>query len=178
MQKATIGNKNQTIIETDRLILREFQLEDAQNFFELNNDKLVMKYTGDKPFNSVNESRQLIENYDAYPQTGMGRWTVVEKSSGLILGWCGLKKHADGMIDLGYRFHQKYWNQGFATEASAACLEYGHHQLGIKRIIGRTAQENKASIRVLEKIGMVYWKKAPCEGIENSVFYVSEIQEY
>jgi RimJ/RimL family protein N-acetyltransferase len=159
------------IINTPRLILREFDVSDAHSFYELNSDSLVMKYTGDLEFKSVDESRALIENYSAYRDSGYGRWTVIQKETGECLGWCGLKKHPDGMVDLGYRFHQRYWGNGYATEAAEACLAYGFKELGIEEVIGRTARENLASVRVLEKIGMEYWKDAPCEGIIDSVFY-------
>jgi len=168
--KAT-GRNNRIVLETERLLLREFLPLDADSFYFLNKDKDVMQYTGDRAFETIQESRVFIENYDAYQKTGMGRWTVVEKATGEIIGWCGLKKHSNEMIDLGYRFHKLYWNQGYATEASRACLDYGWNSLKLHCIIGRTAADNLASIRVLEKIGMTFWKKAPCEGIENSVYY-------
>lgn len=95
------------IIETNRLLLREFDPVDASSFYELNKDKLVMLYTGDLPFKSIEESRLLIKNYDAYNVSGYGRWTVIIKETGECLGWCGLKKYPDGMVDLGYRFHQR-----------------------------------------------------------------------
>lgn len=159
------------LFTSKRLILREFHSEDASSFYDLNNDKVIMQYTGDLPFKSIEESQSFIESYSSYQDSGFGRWTVLLKESGECLGWCGLKKHQDGMVDLGYRLHQKYWGNGYATEAAEASLVYGFKELGIEEIIGRTAQANHASIRVLEKIGMKYWKNAPCEGINDSVFY-------
>ena len=169
-QKAT-GKKSPYLIITPRLLLREFVSSDALSFYKLNKDKAVMRYTGDKPFKSVEESKKFILNYDAYVKTGMGRWTVILASEKSIIGWCGLKEHPEGFIDLGYRFHKKYWNKGYASEAAQACLDYGFQELSLSEIIGRTAIENKASIKVLEKIGMTFWKKEPCEGIANSVIY-------
>lgn len=148
-----------TIAETGRLILREFSLEDAQDFYELNLDKEVMKYTADKAFSSVEESADLIRNYKQYELNGYGRWTVVLKETNEVLGWCGLK-YIDSVqeVDLGYRLHKRYWNKGYATEASMACLEVGFEQYNLDLIVGRTMKDNLASIRVLEKIGMTYWK--------------------
>ncbi len=163
--------QKKTIITTNRLILREFDNSDAASFYELNNNVDVMRYTGDIAFESVEASRKFIETYDAYTNSGFGRWTVVLKETNQCLGWCGLKKHPDGMIDLGYRIHQDFWGMGYATEAAQACIVFGFKELGITEIVGRTARANTASIRVLEKIGMKYWKDAPCEGIIDSVFY-------
>lgn len=105
------------VAETDRLILREFSLEDAQSFYELNLDKEVMKYTADHVFKTVEESADLIRNYKEYENNGFGRWTVVLKQTHEILGWCGLK-YIDSVqeVDLGYRLHRKYWNKGYMLQ--------------------------------------------------------------
>lgn len=160
------------VLKTPRLDLRRFETDDAPFFYKMNNDADVLKYTGDEPFQSVEAARQFIVDYDHYTQHGYGRWTVVLRKTGEPLGFCGLKYHADGdYVDLGYRLIKEYWGQGFATEAAQACVVYGFHHLDLKEIVGRTAQDNIASIKVLEKIGMKFWKHAPCEGIENSVYY-------
>ena len=101
----------------------------------------------------------------------MGRWAVIRKKDDAFLGWCGLKKHEDGMVDLGFRLMKKYWNKGYATEAAKACVDHGFNTLGLKEIIGRAAQENMASINVLEKCGMDFWKEDECKGIDDSVYY-------
>lgn len=160
-----------TIAETKRLFIREFSLGDAKCFYDLNNDPEVMRYTGDKPFRSIEESQLLINNYDAYKKNGFGRNTLILKESNEIIGWCGLKRHEEGMVDLGFRLFQKYWNKGYATEASLKHLELGFNTYQIEEIIGRASHDNLASIAVLKKCGMKFWKNAPCEGIENSVYY-------
>ena len=160
------------ILETDRLLLRTFLIEDAPLFYDLNADPEVVKYTGDGAFKSLEEAQQLIVNYTDYATNGFGRNTVVLKATQEVIGWCGLKKQADGMVDLGYRFFRKHWNRGYATEASRAMINYGFRYYGIEEIVGRAAQANKASVRVLEKIGMHFWKKEPSEGIEDTVWYV------
>lgn len=164
------------IIQTNRLFLREFSPEiDTEPFYNLNSDWEVMKYTGDVAFNSQEEAKTFLENYSDYDRNGYGRWTVCLKENNEVVGWCGLKKHDNGMVDLGYRFFKKNWGKGYATEASKACLEYGFNELQIEEIVGRTARENKGSIRVLEKVGMTFWKEDTCEGIEDSIYYRIEI---
>jgi len=159
------------ILKTKRLKLREFDISDAPAFFELNLDPEVMRYTGDLAFNSVEASAELIQNYDHYVKHGFGRWTVVTQKQERVIGWCGLKQHDEGFVDIGFRLFRNEWGKGYATEAAKACLEYGLMQLSITNIIGRASLENTASLHVLEKIGMKFWKHAPCEGIENSVYY-------
>lgn len=159
------------ILTTDRLILREFEISDAQVMFELNSDEEVMKYTGDVRFNSVEESRKLIKDYPDYEKNGFGRWAVISKKDKEFLGWCGLKKHPDNTVDIGYRFFQKYWNQGFASESAKACLEYGFAVLELEEIVANADCDNVASIRVMEKIGMEFQHKQAYDGIENAVRY-------
>lgn len=161
-----------TIIETERLFLSNFHAEDAEAFYRLNLDEDVMRYTGDRPFASIAESRSFIKNYNHYARYGYGRWTVILKSNNMTVGWCGLKNHPEeGYVDLGYRLLKSHWGKGIATEAAMACVDYGFGVIDLKSLVGRTAEENLGSIRVLEKIGMQFWKNAPCEGIEHSVYY-------
>ncbi len=148
------------VATTERLVLREFSLEDAPDFYELNLDKEVMKYTADRVFQSIKESADLIHSYKEYEKTGFGRWTVVLKETDEVLGWCGLKYITSvDEVDLGYRLKRKYWNKGYATEACNASLDIGFNQYGVGLIVGRTMTDNAASRRVLEKIGMTYWKE-------------------
>lgn len=88
---------------------------------------------------------------------GFGRWAVVHRID-VWLGWCGSKRLPNGDVDLGYRLLREHWGQGYATEAGGACLELGFGHFGLDTIVGRVAQENLASVRVLEKLGMHYWK--------------------
>ena len=159
------------LFASKRLEFRKFDVSDATAFYDLNRDEEVMKHTGDLPFESIEASREFLKNYDPYSKTEFGRWTVLLKESQEVIGWCGLKRLEDDSVDLGYRFFKKHWNKGYATEAAQVCLKEGFSTYGLIEIIGRTAKDNKASVRVLEKIGMSYWKDAPCEGIQNSVFY-------
>lgn len=159
------------IAETNRLILREFEAKDASVLLELNADSKVMLYTGDQPFSSKEDALDFIENYRSYADQGYGRWAVVEKETGDMVGWCGLKLNEENFVDLGYRFLRRHWGKGYATEAAKVCLAVGFVRFRVPEIIGRTAIENAASGRVLEKIGMDFWKHDSCKGIENSVYY-------
>lgn len=142
------------ILETERLKLRKLTIDDAQNFFALNENPKVIEHTGDKAFRSMEEAQDLIQNYDQYAYR-LGRWAVELKSTGEFIGWCGLKFNLGcGDVDLGFRLFEKFWNCGYATEAGYASLYYGFDQLSLYEIIGRANILNKASINVLRKIGM------------------------
>lgn len=166
------------IIQTIRFNLREKLHIDAKDMYLLNADPEVIKYTGDPPFKDEAEALAFIKSYDHFDKNGFGRWVIVDKKTNEYYGWCGLKKHEDGMIDLGYRIKKEHWGKGIASETAAACLEYGFKVLDIKEIVGRSDSANAASIRILEKIGMTFWKKDTCEGIENSVWYKIDKASY
>jgi len=145
------------IIQTNRLYLRELTVTDAENFYLLNLDEEVIKYTGDKAFESIDKAKEFLENYNPYKKYGYGRWAVIDKSNEEFLGWCGLKYSEELQeVDLGFRFFKKYWNKGFASEAALACINHGFKELNLQKIVGRAMELNSASIRVLEKVGMKY----------------------
>ncbi|MGL2966753.1 GNAT family N-acetyltransferase [Flavobacterium sp. XGLA_31] len=148
------------ILETERLILRELNMQDSKSFYELNLNPNVIKFTGDKAFKNLMEAENFLRNYKEYEKNGYGRWAVIDKSSGKFVGWCGLKYNTEiDETDIGFRFFEEYWNQGFATESAKACLHYGFEKLNLKTIVGRAMAENSASIKVLEKLGMKYEKE-------------------
>lgn len=159
------------IIQTTRFYLREKLLSDAKDMYLLNAEPEVLKYTGDLPFKDETEALDFIKGYDHFEKNGFGRWVIVDRKTNEYLGWCGLKKHSDGMIDLGYRIKKAYWGRGIASEAAAACLDYGFNVLNMSEIVGRSAKANLASIRILEKIGMQFWKNDTCDGIADAVWY-------
>ena len=145
------------IFETQRLFLREFTIDDAENAYLLNLDEEVIKYTGDQSFISIEEAKKFLANYNDYKKNGFGRWAVINKTDNDFLGWCGLKYSTDvDEVDIGFRLFKKHWNKGYATESANACIEMGFNKFGITSIVGRARKENSASIRVLEKIGLQF----------------------
>jgi RimJ/RimL family protein N-acetyltransferase len=166
------------IAETSRLILREFTPDDAYSIWELNSDPEVLKYTGDPPFETVEKAREFLMDYREYKKHGFGRWAVINKASSSFIGWSGLKYNEQNLVDLGFRFYKNEWNKGYATEAAGACLKYGFMNLNLNAIIGRVARQNKASIKVLEKLSMEYWKIDSCKGIEDSLYYSITKEQY
>ncbi len=159
---------------SERLLFCEMSPSDAEHFYLLNADPEVVRYTGDPPFRDVDHARSFLEQYNEYNNSGFGRWVLKTIHEGQFIGWCGLKRHASGEVDLGFRLLQKEWNKGYATEASQACLELAFNIHRLPYVIGRAMSENKASLRVLEKIGMHFWKEtdedlhcAVCYRIDN-----------
>ena len=162
------------ILETERLFLREWTINDAESMYLLNLDLDVLKYTGDIPFESIEHAKLFLKNYDHYKKYNLGRWAVIEKTTNEFLGWCGLKYTAElDEHDIGFRFFKKYWNKGYATESARACLDLGFDKYSLTEIVGRAMTENIGSIKVLEKIGMSYFKEFNFDG-EKGVLYIIE----
>lgn len=166
------------ILETERCRLREMREEDGPILYRLNSDPEVIRYTGDPPFESEAAAMEFIRNYDAYKKYGMGRWLAERKEDGEMLGWCGLKYlPGENQVDLGYRFFRKYWGMGYATETAKKCVTYGFEQLHLKRIIGRSAIANTASVHVLEKCGLKF-ESFNHHFSEESVQFAMSLEDY
>ncbi|MDQ3141596.1 MAG: GNAT family N-acetyltransferase [Bacteroidota bacterium] len=165
------------ILETERLILREMENLDEEGMFELDSNPKVHKYLGKQPVTSVDQIRAVIQMIQKQYQTnGVARWAVIKKDSQTFIGWCGLKLVTEEInnfinyYDLGYRFIEKYWGQGFATESSNAVLNYGFNHLHIKTIYAMADLKNTASIGVLEKLGFKSIHEVIFEG-ENCLWF-------
>ena len=147
------------ILETDRLLLREFVEDDAESFFKLNTDPEVMRFVPDKPLLNVEQARQTLIDHPIadYRRYGFGRGACILKSTGEQIGFAGLKYLDElGEVDVAYRLLPAHWGQGLATEVALASVRYGFAALGLKRITGLVMPKNIASVRVLEKTGLRY----------------------
>lgn len=151
---------SKVITETDRLIIREFNLDDASAVYHFNAPKEVNRFTGDAGIcESIKDAEQIIRNIwlVEYQKFGFGRWAVVLKESDAIIGFCGFKNETRiNAVDIGYRFHPDYWGKGFATESNLACIDYAKKHMKLDRVLGDVVVENLDSIKVLKKLGMNY----------------------
>jgi ribosomal-protein-alanine N-acetyltransferase len=158
-----------SILQTDRLLLREFDEGDVTPFYLMGSDPAVIRYTGD-PAGGLTSLQHALEVLRSRPiadyrKYGYGRWACVLKASGAVIGFAGLKYLADSQeVDIGYRLLPAYWGQGLATEACRAVLDYGSTRLGLERIIGLVDPENVGSVRVLEKLGLTPAGKVEYQG--------------
>lgn len=87
------------------------------------------------------------------------------------MGWCGLKLSKETLeTDIGFRFFEHHWNKGYATESASACLDYGFEKLGLKSIVGRAMADNISSVKVLEKLGLVFEKEFDFDGYRGVIY--------
>lgn len=162
------------LIETERLVLREITMDDIEDMFRLHSNSEVQKYTGDPLIETLEEMEKAIRTrISDYEKYGYGRWAAFLKNEMQFAGWAGLAYLPEfDEIDLGYRFLPEYWGSGLATEASREILNFGFDKLKLRKIIAIAMKENKASIRVMEKVGMEFDKFAPYEpGGEDVIWY-------
>ncbi|MED4453097.1 GNAT family N-acetyltransferase [Metabacillus fastidiosus] len=144
-------------LQTERLILRPFKLEDAPRVQELAGDKEVAKTTLGIPHpypieaaeNWIKNHPQLIKNGDVYPLA------IVLRDNSLVVGTMTLrvdKQHNKG--ELAYWVGKNYWGNGYATEAARAIMNFGFEELILNRIWATALSKNPASIKVMKKVGM------------------------
>ena len=146
-----------TLLETKRLILREFTFDDAAFILTLLNEPSFIRYINDKNVRNLEDARQYIVNgpMASYARNGFGLYLVELKDTAVPIGMCGLLKREElPDADIGFAFLPDYWGKGFALESATAVLNDARERLGLKRVLAIVMPENNASIKLLEKLGM------------------------
>ncbi len=147
------------IIETERLILREFTLDDSAFMLNLLNQPSFIQFIGDRGVRTMDDARKMIltRYLEAYTRLGFGIYLTLLKEDQTPIGICGLIKRDElEDVDIGYAFLPQYWSKGYAFESASAVLTYARNVLEIKRVLGITTMDNHSSIRVLEKLGFKF----------------------
>jgi RimJ/RimL family protein N-acetyltransferase len=150
----------QIYLETERVILRRFTPDDADNLVALDSDPDVMRYlSGGIPTPRAEIENGILPAFLRYYERGdrYGFWAAIERSSGDFLGWFHFRPDANASPDepeLGYRLHRAAWGRGYGTEVSRALIHKGFTEFGVERIFASTYEDNRASRRVMEKVGM------------------------
>lgn len=147
-------------LETQRLLLRKLEETDVERMFLLDSNPEVMKYIGvpvlTKPEESLGVIRMIQKQYE---ENGTGRLAVIEKETGLLIGWSGLKLLTEeingykNVLDLGYRYLPESWGKGYALEAAKASLELGFHEMKADVIYAHAHSGNEGSNHILRKLG-------------------------
>ena len=150
------------ILETTRLILTEFTIDDAPFVLELLNTPSWLKYIGDRGVKNLQDAQNYTEEklIKSYRKNGYGLYLVNLKAKNKPIGMCGLVNR-EGLedVDIGFAILPEYERQGFGYESAISVMDYAKNQLNLKRIVGITVPKNKGSIKLLEKIGLHFEKK-------------------
>jgi len=145
------------ILETPRLVLREFTHEDDAFVLRLLNEPSWLRFIGDRGVRTLPDARRYLDDGPrrSYARNGFGLWCVVPKGGDAPVGMCGLlRRDTLADVDVGFAFLPEAWGRGYAMEAASAVLAHARDALGLRRVLAITDPENAASIRVLERIGM------------------------
>jgi RimJ/RimL family protein N-acetyltransferase len=158
------------ILETERLVLRQMNVDDDKFIFDLVNEPAFIQNIGDKGVRTLEDARDYILTgpVASYAKFGFGLYLVELAETGAPIGICGLLKR-DSLedVDIGFAFLEKFWGKGFAHESAAAVMEYGRSVLGIERIVAITSPNNEGSIRVLSKLGLRFEKMIRMPGSDD-----------
>lgn len=165
-------------VETERLLLRPFVDDDFVTYERIRANPEVARYLpgGIEAVKSAPErARQTMQTFARHWQErGFGPWAVIDKQTRVLIGHCGLRYLPEfDAVELLYALDPSAWGKGLATEAAHAALDYGRTELGLPRIIALALPDNRASLRVMERVGMRYVKTAAFQGYEVVLYEVS-----
>lgn len=148
-----------TVLETERLVLRWFTLEDAAFVVELLNEPGWKQFIGDRGVSDLESARAYTQRalVNAYAKHGFGLFAIEGKADGLLRGMCGLiRREGLADVDIGFALLSRYEGQGWAYEAAAATLGYAREVVGLARVVAITAVDNHRSANLLQRLGMTY----------------------
>ncbi|MDP2541935.1 GNAT family N-acetyltransferase [Tenacibaculum discolor] len=148
------------IFETKRLLIRKLQVVDIEPFYELESNPKVLQYATGEPKNleeSKKDLKQLIARY-TNKKNDFWIYAIERKSDNEFVGTVALVKDEEGNDEIGYRFIERYWGNGFATELCEGLIQYCK-SVGMKKLIGCMVDENIASAKILERFNFVVIEK-------------------
>ena len=168
-----------TVLETERLILRELVPDDAPFMLELLNDPAYILNIADRGVRDVEGARRYLEERwrASYAEHGFGLWVVVHRETGASTGLCGLVRR-DGLddVDIGYAFLPAFRGRGFALESALGVKAHARDVVGLTRLVAIVTPGNARSIQVLERLGMRFERTLRLPGDASDVaLYATEL---
>ena len=167
------------IIETERLLIREFDLDDVEFIVALLNSPAWLQYIGDRGVKNIEEAKSYLLNghMESYRVNGFGLWMVELKDGSVPIGMCGLiKRDVLDDIDIGFAFLPQYIGKGYGYEAAAPTMAYAKKPLGLNRIVAITDPANIHSISLLKKLGMEFEKMVAPYNEKELMLFAIEIK--
>jgi RimJ/RimL family protein N-acetyltransferase len=162
------------VLETGRLILRQWTDADLEPFYSICSDPRVMEFVRNGQAWSREQTKSFTDRAVAQSQQhGFCQWPLVHKDDGTLIGFCGFVP-AEGGAEIGWRLAFQQWGRGLATEAAQAALKYGFETLGFERITATVQSGNNSSLRVVEKLGMHQEGKIERNGRDVLMFAIAK----
>ena len=144
------------IIETERLILREYNLADFQDLYEILSDSENMSHYP-KPYDENGTKRWIHWSIDNYEKYGFGLWAIELKNSGQFIGDCGITmQNIDGesLPEIGYHIHKNHWRKGYAKEAASAVRDWFFENTEFPAVYSYMTHTNVPSYSTAASVGM------------------------
>ncbi|MFZ5721944.1 MAG: GNAT family N-acetyltransferase [Pseudomonadota bacterium] len=163
-----------TVLETDRLVLRDVTEADAPFLLALLNSPGFLENIGDRGVRTEGEACAYIRDrvLASYAEHGFGMWLAAERRGGAAVGLAGLvRREGLDVPDVGYAFAPDAWGRGYAKEAAAAVVAHAMGPLGIRKLAAITTPENFASMAVLRKVGFTLQGMRQLPGIDRESTY-------
>lgn len=159
------------VLATERLILREADLQDAPFVLQLLNDPAFIQNVWDAGIRTVEAAEDYIRNkmHFSYQEYGHGGYLVELRSTGELIGTCGLTRRKElDLADLGFSFLPTHCGHGYALEAAQGLATYARNTLRMEKILAVASPDNSSSIRLLEKLGMTLEPGLSLPGIDEA----------
>jgi RimJ/RimL family protein N-acetyltransferase len=142
-------------IETERLLIREFEADDTDAMAEIYGDPEVMRHVAIGVLDREATAALLEQYREAQSRDGFSTWAVVEKDSGAVVGDVGFGVYAPtGEPELGYTMARAVWGHGYGFEAAGACIDAALTHLPHRRLVGKVEHDNERSLRLAGRLGM------------------------
>lgn len=145
--------------ETERMLIEEATLKDAEFFFQLLNSPNWLEFIGDRNIQTIQDAQMYIHSslINSYEKNGFGLYKMTLKENKQTVGICGLVKRPRLQHpDIGFAILPDFAGKGYTTEAALATLDFAHHKLNINTILAITTENNVKSRHLLKKIGMKF----------------------
>ena len=150
------------ILDTERLSLRWLAPDDAAFIRRLVNEPSWLRFIGDRGVRNDDDARRYLEKgpLAMYAAMGFGLYLVATRNGVAPIGICGfVKRETLPDVDLGFAFLPEFWGRNYAFEAASATMAFGGRALGLQRVVAVTAQGNRPSIRLLERLGFHFERR-------------------
>ena len=169
---------NRTVIETERLILREYTEEDFPALYAILSDPVTMAHYP-KPYDEKGTRRWLSWSLDNYATYGFGLWAVELKETRRFIGDCGITmQRIDGetLPEIGYHIHKDFWRQGYGSEAARAVRDWFFTHTDRPAVYSYMTVNNTASWSTAASVGMTRVKRYTDGGEEHFVYALTRGQ--
>ncbi len=168
------------ILQTPRLLLRQFIPQDADALARVLSDPETMRYYP-APYDRAGVERWIERNRQRYHDDGVGLWAMELTKAQEVIGDCGIilqQVEGERLYEVGYHLRRDLWGQGLATEAAIACRDWAFAHLKTDRLISLIRPENLPSRRVAERAGMTVWKEVDWRGFPHLVYSIENPTDF